>query len=65
MKQIFTLVGMKYRGSERLVADMKRGTVLTLVARRIIHMIPTPSRFITMASTSPSSRRPRRANWQR
>ena len=31
MKQIYSMVGMKHRGTERLVADMKRGTVLTLI----------------------------------
>lgn len=30
MKSIYTLVGMKYRNTEKVVADMKRGTVLIL-----------------------------------
>ena len=31
MKQIYSMVGMKHLGTERLVADMKRDTILTLV----------------------------------
>ena len=30
MKQIYTLVGMKFRDSEQIVANMRRGTALTL-----------------------------------